>query len=85
MDPQEAVDQPRFCIVSGTSGGAVAIEDGIDEHVLRRLRAMGHDAPRLVSHERSAFGRAQIITRRSEDGVLCGGSDPRGDGCAIGF
>jgi len=30
------------------------------------------------------FGRGQIIAR-DERGVLWGGSDPRGDGCAIGF
>ena len=62
----------------------MSIEDGMAEGVLQGLRAMGHNAPRLKGHERSAFGRGQIITR-SEDGVLCGGSDPRGDGCAIGF
>ena len=29
------------------------------------------------------FGRGQIILRDPETGVLCGGSDPRADGCAM--
>ena len=33
---------------------------------------------------RTLFGRGQIIAR-DERGVLWGGSDPRGDGCALGL
>ena len=34
---------------------------------------------------RALFGRGQIILRDPATGVLCGGSDPRADGCAMGL
>lgn len=80
LDAQAALDRPRMCV--GVDGD-VAVEDGTDEHVIARLAAMGH-AVRVVSgHDRALFGRGQIITCDA-DGVLCGGSDLRGDGCALG-
>ena len=36
-------------------------------------------------HGRAVFGRAQIIAKDPDTGVLWGGSDGRGDGCAIGW
>jgi gamma-glutamyltranspeptidase/glutathione hydrolase len=38
----------------------------------------------VSGYSRAMFGRGQII-RREPDGVLWGGSDPRADGCAMGF
>jgi len=32
---------------------------------------------------RATFGRGQIILRDPRTGVLCAGSDPRADGCAV--
>jgi len=32
---------------------------------------------------RAMFGRGQVIQRDDQSGVLCGGSDPRADGCAV--
>lgn len=86
LDPQSAIDQPRFCIADGTQNGKVFMEAGIDENVLVDLRSRGH-----ILHEnvdgmgRVVFGRAQIIVKNRDTGVLWAGSDGRADGCAMGF
>ncbi len=83
LNPQAALDLPRFCIEDGTSVGKVALEQGIPESVIASLEAMGHPVERIVGHERALFGRGQIIIRDKGNGVLWGGSDPRADGCAM--
>jgi gamma-glutamyltranspeptidase/glutathione hydrolase len=83
LNPQEALDQPRFCITDGESGGGVALEEGISSKVGDELSAMGHGVEQVSGHGRALFGRGQIILRDPESGVLCGGSDPRADGCAM--
>lgn len=84
MDPQAAVDEPRFCIMDGTSGGDVAIEEGLSEATISRLRDMGHKLRLLSGYERAMFGRAQIIWKY-DNGVLWTGSDGRADGCALAW
>jgi len=96
MDPQEALCAPRFCITSkpkkGKAGFAyhdegesvVALEEGIAPEVAQALKDKGHDILYPVSgHERSLFGRGQIIRRYPGTGLLCAGSDPRADGQAV--
>ena len=83
LGPQAALDQPRFCIDEGEAGGRVYLEDGLNPEVMAELAAMGHDIEKVSGHSRAVFGRGQIITRDAESGVLCGGSDPRADGCAM--
>ena len=83
LDPQQALDQPRFCIMDGTAGGAVALEEGLDFSVLSELAARGHDVHPVNGYRRAIFGRGQIIIKDPETGVLWGGSDPRADGCAV--
>jgi gamma-glutamyltranspeptidase/glutathione hydrolase len=83
LDPQAALDRPRFCINDGTSGGQVMLEDGIPAAIQADLEKMGHSVQRVSGYERSIFGRGQIIRRDPGTGVLCGGSDPRADGCAM--
>jgi gamma-glutamyltranspeptidase/glutathione hydrolase len=82
-DPQSALDQPRFCINDGSARGQVFLEDGIPEDIQLGLGKMGHQVYSVRGYERSAFGRGQIIRRDADTGVLCGGSDPRADGCAM--
>jgi len=86
MDPQAAVDLPRFCITCGTPSGTVQLEDGIPSDSLAELERRGHNMNACITgHSRSMFGRAQIIKRDRETGVLWAGSDGRADGCAMGF
>ena len=86
LDPQAAVDQPRFCIADGTHNGTVMMEEGIDDTTVRALEEQGHKMVKDVKgYNRSIFGKAQIIKRDRKTGVLWAGSDGRADGCAMGF
>jgi gamma-glutamyltranspeptidase/glutathione hydrolase len=82
-DPQQALDQSRFCISEGEAGGAVSLEEGIPDQVMSELSSMGHSIKKIAGHERALFGRGQIIRRDPDSGVLSAGSDPRADGCAM--
>ena len=83
LDPQSALDLPRFCIDAETSGGRVAIEEGMPAETYAGLEAMGHPVYWVSGYERALFGRGQVILRDPASGVLCAGSDPRADGCAM--
>jgi gamma-glutamyltranspeptidase / glutathione hydrolase len=83
LDPQSALDLPRFCIDVDTSGGGVALEEGISANVSSDLEKMGHPVYTVSGYDRSLFGRGQVILNYSETGVFCAGSDPRADGCAM--
>lgn len=80
LDPQIALDLPRFCIEA--ESGALLLEEGIPWKVASQLRDMGHTIRPVSGWGRSAFGRGQVILRQ-ENGLLCAGSDPRADGCAM--
>ncbi len=83
LDPQSALDLPRFCIDVDEAGGRVAIEEGMPKKTMDALGKMGHPLYEVGGYERALFGRGQVILRDSETGVLCAGSDPRADGCAM--
>mmetsp|Transcript_14230 Transcript_14230/g.15769 ORF Transcript_14230/g.15769 Transcript_14230/m.15769 type:complete len:87 (+) Transcript_14230:308-568(+) len=86
MNPQAALDEPRFCI--GVEGeGLIDFEEGTSEKVLKTLAAMGHkvNAKVLIHGERSRFGNGQVIIRDPVTGALQAGSDPRADGMAIAY
>lgn len=85
LDPQAALDRPRFCIEDGTSGGGIALEDGLPSPTQSALARMGHTVRTVRGHARSLFGRGQIILRDPFNGVLSAGSDPRADGCAMTY
>ena len=85
MNPQQALNAPRFSIRDGTSGGTVALEEGIDESIMSTLSRMGHDIVPTSGLARMIFGRGQIIKRNPKTGVLCGGTSPRADGIAIAW
>jgi gamma-glutamyltranspeptidase/glutathione hydrolase len=85
LNPQAALDRPRFCIepTPGKNFGQVSLEEGISNEVLEALAGMGHLVNRVSGMGRALFGRGQIIQRDPFSGVLCAGSDPRADGCAM--
>lgn len=83
LDPQSALDQPRFCIDVDESDGRVAIEEGMPDKTFSGLKKMGHPVYSVSGYERALFGRGQVILRDVESGALCAGSDPRADGCAM--
>jgi gamma-glutamyltranspeptidase/glutathione hydrolase len=83
LDPQAALDLPRFCITDGTAGGAVALEAGLPAGTVAGLAGRGHQVQTVSGWERALFGRGQVILRDSSTGVLTGGSDGRADGCAM--
>jgi gamma-glutamyltranspeptidase / glutathione hydrolase len=86
LDPQAAMDEPRFCIRANPPHGPVSLEEGIPLETMSALAALGHEVAPVSGIRRSpVFGRGQIIVREPETGVLIGGSDPRGDGAAVGY
>ena len=83
MNPQQALDAPRFCIGDGMSNGRVNLEEGISVKTMSKLSQMGHNVIPTAGFARTIFGRGQIINR--VDDVWEAGSDPRADGQAIGY
>jgi gamma-glutamyltranspeptidase/glutathione hydrolase len=85
LDPQAALDAPRFCIGDGTANGAVSLEHGVAAPTIDALIAMGHavanaGAP-VAGHARALFGRGQIIRVLHRDDEV-GSVDAGGDECA---
>jgi gamma-glutamyltranspeptidase/glutathione hydrolase len=85
LDPQTVLDRPRLCIREGSPEEKIAIETGTPIETLEQLANWGHAMESVEGYDRAVFGRGQIILRDPESGVLCGGSDPRADGCAVGL
>jgi gamma-glutamyltranspeptidase/glutathione hydrolase len=85
LDPQTVLDRPRLCIRGGSPEEKIAIETGTPIETLEQLAKWGHAMESVEGYDRAVFGRGQIILRDPESGVLCGGSDPRADGCAVGL
>ena len=77
MDTQTAIDAPR-CFDDGTT---MNVERGYSDAVRNELADMGHN----VAIPEVAIGGAQSILINHETGVLEGASDPRKDGCALGY
>lgn len=83
MNVQEAIEAPRYRIMGGKT---VRLERAIAPEVRRQLATMGHDIEPLETIPPGPqYGGGQAILIDHERGVLHGGSDPRKDGCAIGY
>ena len=81
MDVQKAVNALRFMV----SPSGVFLEEGIDPLIVKSLKDMGHNIQLISGHARVGMGGAQVIKRDPESGVLSGGSEPRKDGCVVGW
>ncbi|MFY0595367.1 MAG: gamma-glutamyltransferase [Cognatishimia sp.] len=76
MDLQTAIDAPRAFATDGT----LQLENTFNAKVIQKLEQLGHK----ISAPPTAIGGAQAIYMHAS-GVLEGGSDPRKDGCALGY
>ncbi len=89
MSVQQAGEQPRVMHNESSAptglkmvaGGSVVLEQGITDAVRSELIAMGHKVKGGVG----VFGGYQGIWRKENPRRYFGGSDPRKDGCAIGY
>ena len=79
LNPQASLDAPRW---HWTQGRTVYLERAVPEHVTLGLAGRGHLVQ--IHHQISQFGKGQII-RRLRNGAYVAGSEPRADGCAVGF
>jgi gamma-glutamyltranspeptidase/glutathione hydrolase len=77
MDVQAAIDAPRVFF----EGDETVVERGVPRPTIEGLEARGHaTALRLLP-----LGGGQAIRIDWQRGVLIGGSEPRKDGCALGY
>ncbi len=77
MDVQQAGEQARFRHFES----GLALESAIGSEVRKALEAKGHK----LTMAPGMFGGYQAILIDPKTGALFGGSDPRKDGCAIGW
>lgn len=90
MSPQQAGEQPRVQHYGSTDpwgdykgdAGRVGIEAGIDETVIDQLKSLGHEIADMGS---GMYGGYQAIWREDDPQRYFAGSDPRKDGCAVGY
>jgi gamma-glutamyltranspeptidase/glutathione hydrolase len=86
LDPQQALDELRFCISTDPPNGTVMLEEGLPAATIRGLQQRGHPVEVVAGTRRpSVFGKGQIIVRDPRTGVLTAGSDPRADGVAAAY
>jgi gamma-glutamyltranspeptidase/glutathione hydrolase len=77
MDIQEAIDCPRGFLF----GGNFSLEQGVPETTRDALAAMGH----TVVQAPEPLGGGQGVMRDFDSETWIAGSDPRKDGCALGY
>lgn len=79
FDLQEAMDLPRFMVDPNT--GEVEMENAIGSDIREQLVARGH----AITTPEVPVGGSQAIAIDWDNNVLTGASDPRKDGCALGY
>lgn len=81
LDVQQSMDMARIFPLPGEDETEVEAESGVPGDVLAKLEDMGH---RFCAPSKP-IGGSQAIQIDWENGTLAGGSDPRKDGCALGY
>jgi gamma-glutamyltranspeptidase/glutathione hydrolase len=76
-DVQEAIDMPRGLHYEGV----YQLEDGVPAEIVAGLQKLGHQTTKVIP----PLGGGQAIWIDWDKGTLTGGSDPRKDGCALGY
>ncbi len=87
MDPQSAVEAPRWSHQPGTPPRdqlpeALRLEEGFDQATLDGLRKKGHNVSVV---DRWSFGSAKVIVRDRDNGCWLAGADPRRLAYALGY
>jgi gamma-glutamyltranspeptidase/glutathione hydrolase len=93
LSPQQALDLPRWRLAvqpgpgvgARDPGGLLYIEEGWSVDTMAALARRGHRIAPVTGFGRATFGGGQIIVRDPQTGVLTAGSEPRKDGCAVGY
>lgn len=80
LDLQEAIDLGRV-YPTQLEQNQVEVEDGVPAETVAGLKALGHN----IVPAPDPVGGAQAIWIDWKSGVLTAGSDPRYDGCAMGY
>ena len=73
LDPQQALDAPRF---QWLRDGSLTVESRFDPELARALQRRGHRV--RLDLNTASFGRGQMIVRLP-NGVLVGGTESRTD------
>lgn len=79
MGLQQAMDMPRG--FADLLTGELSLESGYSDAVANELMAMGHK----VTRPEIGIGGSQAIRLDLKSNLLAGASDPRKDGCALGY
>jgi gamma-glutamyltranspeptidase/glutathione hydrolase len=81
----EALDRPRWTLgpTWGSPHASLMVESRLDEDVIERLRAAGHDVEVLPQAYADSMGHAGAVLLHP-NGTLEGAHDPRADGGAAG-
>jgi len=81
MNPQAALEAPRFTIPDGPLGCEIVIESRVRPEVLQALQKKGH-VFQVRKEYTVLMGRGQVVMHNAKTGMNWGASDPRGDGVA---
>ena len=84
MEPQAAIDAPRWIAGGRDAPLQVLMERGFPEGAARLLAARGHQVSPIDPWHPDA-GHAQMILVDRERGILQGAADRRADGAAAGY